>query len=131
MLSDARIEPTIPVTDLEKARSFYEKRLGLTPSEETETHLAFDLGEGTRLTVFERATATSGDHTAASFVVDERSKLEEIVADLEEAGVAFETFPEMGAEIDGVIHTFEGYGSAWMRDPAGNLIAISHSPRED
>lgn len=129
MLQDTRIEPTIPVTDLEKARSFYTKRLGLSPSDESETHLGFDLGDGTHLTVFERATPTSGEHTAAGFVVDERSDLEELVGELEEAGVEFETFPEMEGEIDGVIHSFEGYSSAWFRDPDRNLIAISQEPR--
>lgn len=127
MLRDARIEPTIPVTDIERARGFYTKQLGLPLEHESETHLTYACGEGTVLTVFERESPTSGDHTAASFVVDD---IESVVADLQEAGVEFATFPEMDGEIEGVIHRFEGYESAWMRDPDGNLIAVSVEPED-
>lgn len=128
MLGNAPVHPTIPVTDLERARGFYTKQLGLPIEQETEGHLIYTCGGGTHLTVFQRATPTSGEHTACSFEVDD---IESVVEELEKAGATFETFPEMpDVEIDGVVHWFEGFGSVWMRDPDGNLIAVSQRPEE-
>lgn len=125
MLKDAPVQPTIPVTDLERAKSFYSKRLGLEADQEVEDHVIYRCGGNTRLTVFQRATPTSGEHTAASFEVED---LDAVVQELEAAGITFETFPEMpGVEIDGAIHTYAGADirGSWVKDPDGNLIAIS------
>lgn len=128
MLGNAPVHPTIPVTDLERARGFYGKQLGLDVEDESQGHLMFRCGGGTRLTVFERATPSSGEHTMCSFEVDD---VDAVVETLEAAGVEFETFPEMpDVEIDGVVHRFAGFAGAWTRDPDGNLIAIAQALEE-
>lgn len=44
MLREARVHPTLPARDLQRARSFYADKLGLTPSQETPGGLFYEAG---------------------------------------------------------------------------------------
>jgi catechol 2,3-dioxygenase-like lactoylglutathione lyase family enzyme len=123
-LRNSRVEAAIAVSDLTKAKHFYEDQLGLTPSEEDETGMRYPCGEGTGIFVYLSAeNAGQSQATMAGWSVDD---LDQTMAELASRGVTFEQYSQPGLETDerGV---FDGgdFKAAWIRDPDGNTLAIT------
>lgn len=110
MLGDARVAPTLAVTDLKRARAFYEERLGLAIEVESEETIRFKCGHGTGLAIFERPMEPI-DRTVAAFEVED---IEREVAELAERGV----------EVEDVINLPSGVKRAFFKDPDGNVIGM-------
>ncbi|MCI0711875.1 MAG: VOC family protein [Chloroflexi bacterium] len=126
MLSKASVSAVIPVTDLDRAREFYEDLLDLTVyREELEQGTVVYDCNGTMLIVYQRATASSGEHTVAGFQVDEG--FDEVIDRMLDYGITFDTFEIPGVPLDwderGVLWDGER-GTAWFKDPDGNVLAI-------
>jgi catechol 2,3-dioxygenase-like lactoylglutathione lyase family enzyme len=118
-----RVSAVICSTDLDKAREFYETKVGLKLSPETiKNHLLFECGDGTTLLVYGRPAPNMADHTQVRFwSTDVAADVKELVA----RGVVFDDL-DMGAmkTIDHVL-TSPGIGkSAWFKDPDGNTLAL-------
>jgi catechol 2,3-dioxygenase-like lactoylglutathione lyase family enzyme len=125
MLSKGKAHPTLPVTDIERARKFYGETLELKLREEiTDGHLLYDAGEGTFLVVYERPTPTTSDATAASFIVDD---VETTVKGLRDRGVVFEEYDIPGVTWDNSIATMGNMKGAWFKDPDGNILAVAEA----
>lgn len=127
MLSNARISAVIPVTDLDRAREFYEDVLGLPVfREELEQGVVMYRSAGTYLTIYERQTPSSGEHTIAGFELG--GDFDAAVDALLAHGITFDTF-----EIPGVDMPWDDRGvlldgnraGAWFKDPDGNVLSIS------
>ena len=69
MLGDKRTYTTIPVSDLERARQFYEATLGLKADMVTEGGVMYSSG-GTQFFVYPSAFKASG-HSQMSWLVDD------------------------------------------------------------
>ncbi len=123
MFASNRVSAVLVSTDLERAREFYEKKVGLSLSPKTiKNHLLFECGDGTTLLIYGRPNANSADHTQVRFWSADTAR---DVAELVERGIVFEEY-DMGAfrTVDHMV-TVEGIGrSAWFKDPDGNTIAI-------
>ena len=121
MLKEATVMAVIPVHDLGKARTFYEKMLGLTPSDEGRSggEAIYSLG-GTKLMVYE-TRAELGGATKATLVVPD---LDKEMADLRNHGIRFEELdlPNLKT-INGVIEDAHGK-AAWFKDLEENWIAL-------
>lgn len=118
-----RISAVVCSTDLDKAREFYETKVGLKLSPETiMNHLLFECGDGTTLLVYGRPAPNMADHTQVRFwSTDVAADVQELVA----RGVVFDDL-DMGAmkTIDHVL-TSPGIGkSSWFKDPDGNTLAL-------
>ena len=124
MLADFTPIPTLAVADLEKARSFYEGVLHLTPRDDVPEGVVYSAGSGSFL-VYPSQFAGTNKATAMSFQVP-ASAFDAEVAALRSQGVAFLTFdlPE-GTWEDGVASFGEGK-AAWFEDPDGNILNIEH-----
>lgn len=121
MLSQARTHAAIPVTDLERARRFYEGVLELPPLDATPGGVFYRTADDTRFLVFPSSGRASGTHTQLGFQVDD---IGAEVADLKRRGVAFETYEMPGFDPATSIATYPGGKSAWFRDPDGNLLGV-------
>ena len=110
MLSDAPVAATLAVTDMARARSFYEGKLGLTVEAEVEGTIRYRCGGGTGLALFERPMEPV-DRTVAAFEV---ADIEKEVQELRDAGV----------EVEGVITLPSGVQRAFFKDPDGNVIGM-------
>lgn len=110
MLSEARVAPTLAVSDIERARHFYEQKLGLTVEAEVEGTIRYRCGAGTGLALFERPMEAI-DRTVAAFEVED---IEREVAELRGQGV----------EVEGIITLPSGIKRAFFKDPDGNVIGM-------
>jgi catechol 2,3-dioxygenase-like lactoylglutathione lyase family enzyme len=111
VLEDARVVPTLPVSSMERARRFYEDKVGLTRIEaDAEGTIRYGCGGGTGLALFERPTEPL-DRTVAAWEVDD---IEKEVAELRHRGVS----------VDGVITLPSGVKRAFFSDPDGNVLGI-------
>ena len=123
MLSKGKAHPTLPVTDIKRAKKFYSETLELKLREELAPgHLLYDAGEGTFLIVYERPTPTTSDATAASFIVD---NVETTVKGLKDKGVKFEEYDFPGLKTVNSIATMGNVKGAWFKDPDDNILAVS------
>ena len=123
-LSDSKVTATIAVSDLARARQFYEGKLGLSPVSEEEGAqvVTYGCGGGSELFVYVSEHAGKATATVATWEV---SGLEQLVDDLTAKGVVFEQYDEpMKTDEKGILRS-EGMGAvAWFRDPDGNTIAV-------
>ena len=113
------------VDDLNKAKEFYTKILGLELDNDT-MGLRFRLPGGGQVFVYNK-----DDHQPAAFTI-----LNFVVADIDEAvdelvgqGVSFERYDNMPAPQDGKgvlrgLAANQGPDIAWFKDPAGNILSL-------
>ena len=121
MLERYRVHPTIPATDLDRARRFYADRLGLTPQRELPGGLEYECAGGSRFVLTRASGAASGQHTQMGFAVDD---LDSVVAALKECGVVFEEYDTPGLKtVNGVADT-GAIRAAWMRGSEGNILGL-------
>jgi catechol-2,3-dioxygenase len=121
MLADATIMAVIPVSDLGRARTFYEKMLGLVPQEvhETEREAVYLLND-TGLLVYQ-TEAARGEATKVAFMVGDLAKE---MNDLRNHGVVFEDLDLPGLKTeDGVADGPQGK-AAWFKDLDGNYLGL-------
>lgn len=124
MLSDAMVVPTIPVTDLDRARAFYVDVLGLTPIDESPFSVRLRSGGGTQLSIFKRGPVER-DHTVAHFEVPD---IEAAVAGLRSRGAVFEEYTEGPLVTTNGIAQLGPARGAWLRDPDGNVLGLREGP---
>jgi catechol 2,3-dioxygenase-like lactoylglutathione lyase family enzyme len=98
------------VNDLERARRFYEEKLGFEVEAQVAETVRYRCGGGTGLAIFERPM-TPIDRTVAAFEV---ADIDAEVADLRRRGV----------EVEGVITLDSGVRRAFFTDPDGNIIGM-------
>lgn len=121
MLSDKSTYTTIPVSDLERARRFYEGTLGFKAGMVTDGGVMYRSG-GSRFFVYPSAFKASG-HTQMSWVVDD---IKAEVAALKAKGIEFENLEVPGVEtVDGVAQVGQNVWTAYFRDPDGNLLLLT------
>ncbi len=126
MLSNAPISPTLPATDIERAKKFYSEKLGLKESAAQEPGgVTFDCGKGTQLYIYQRGPVKV-EHTLASFMVDD---LEAEMAELRGRGVVFEEYDFPGLKTVNGIADMGGFKAAWFKDSEGNILALGQMPR--
>ena len=122
MLNDSKVTANIPAGDLERARRFYEEKLGLTPADENPGGLIYMTTGGTMFFLYQTEFAGQAGHTIAQFhVADVAAE----VADLKAKGVTFETYDMPGTTWDGDIATLGDMGhAAWFTDSESNVLCI-------
>ncbi|MCL5734387.1 MAG: VOC family protein [Actinobacteria bacterium] len=124
MLDDARILAIVPVSDLHKARVFYEKMMGLQVKEahEAEEDVTYSVND-TDLLVY-KTDAPKGGATKVGFVVGDLAKEMDI---LKNHGVVFEEFDLTGLKtVNGVAEDARGK-AAWFKDLDGNYLSLFES----
>ena len=123
MLTNAPVHSTLPVVDLDRAKRFYEEKLGLKVIRtDPSPGAVLQAGQGTQLYIYQRA-ATKADHTAASFTVKD---VEATVKELKTKGVVFEDIDTPSFKtVDGIATMGELKG-AWFKDTEGNILGVSN-----
>ena len=121
MLKAAPIRAYIPVSDLSRARNFYERTLGLAPKEEYAGGVIYECGGAE---VFMYPTKNAGTSKASQAFWQVRD-VEVEVAELKARGVVFEEYDMPGIRMKNSIATGGGAKTAWFKDTEGNILAVS------
>jgi len=124
-LSDYRIIPAIAVSEMDRAREFYEGKLGLTSmGERPDGGIRYACGEGSSVHVYPSpANAGKSTATMAGFsVADVEAAVDELIA----AGVVFEQYDVGPIKTDEKgIAQLGDVKAAWLKDPDGNIISVN------
>jgi catechol 2,3-dioxygenase-like lactoylglutathione lyase family enzyme len=121
MLDSSMAVPTIAVSDLGRARKFYEETLGLKFMDETPGGIRFQAGNGTWVFVYPSQYAGTNQATCMAFEVDD---IQATVKDLRDRGVTFEEYDFPGLKtVDGIADLGQEKG-AWFKDLDGNILSI-------
>ena len=127
-LKDYRCGASAAVSDVQRARRFYEGVLGLVPGTDTGDNVGYPCAGDTQINVYLSPNAGSAAFTIAGFAVDD---IETVVAQLTEQGVTFEQYDEPPIVTDphGIAH-FEGDAKvAYFKDPDGNILSVAQAPK--
>ena len=126
MLDDAPIYASIPAKDIERARHWYEDKLGLTPDLDIGPNgLIYKTG-GVRFVIYPTPYAGTGKHTIAGWTVPD---IDAAVRELRERGVVFEEYDgSNGPKTDGGIARADGGAAAWFKDSEDNILNLNELP---
>jgi catechol 2,3-dioxygenase-like lactoylglutathione lyase family enzyme len=122
MLGDYNPVPVLAVTDLARARAFYESTLGLVADEDVPEGVMYAAGTG-RVLVYPSAYAGTNKATAVGFTLP-ADRFDAEIADLRARGVSFDTFDAEGLTWTDGVAEMDGGRSVWFHDPDGNIIAV-------
>ncbi|HSX28844.1 MAG TPA: VOC family protein [Candidatus Saccharimonadales bacterium] len=116
------------VKDLDEAKTFYTKTLGLELADE-KMGLQFALPGGGRVFIYAKEDHQPATFTILNLVVDD---IDSTVDELTTRGVQFEHYDEANLKTDekGIARgkaAQMGPDIAWFKDPAGNILSVLES----
>ena len=124
MLQKSPMYAYIPARDINRARKFYEEKLGLKPKREIEGGVVYEFGEHTAAFLYPTPNAGTSKASQAYWQVED---VEKEVAELKKRGVQFENYDQPGMKTENGILTAGGAKAAWFKDTEGNIMAVIQS----
>ena len=122
LLSGAQVTTILPVKDMERARRFYEGKLGLqAEGPKPDGKFVYRLAGGAILALFPKPEGTKADHTAISFQV---ADIAASIAQLKKAGVRFEDYDFPGLKTVDHVCVLGSEKAAWFKDTEGNYLCL-------
>ncbi len=122
MLGGKDAAATLAVSDLQRARDFFENTLGLTTLQEAPGAIVYKSGNAAVL-VYPSEYAGTNRATAATWAVGE--DFDAIVQDLKSKGVTFEHYDDLPETTrEGDVHQTGGFKGVWFKDPDGNILNL-------
>jgi catechol 2,3-dioxygenase-like lactoylglutathione lyase family enzyme len=126
MLKDRNSSAIVAVSDIARAKAFYQDTLGLTLEDKGTGDMAgmlgFRTGE-TYLTVYKSDYAGTNRANAVTWAMD--GDLAETAAALRAKGVTFENYGDMdGMTYDDGVYSAGDTRLAWFKDPDGNILHL-------
>jgi catechol 2,3-dioxygenase-like lactoylglutathione lyase family enzyme len=111
---------TIAVSDLQRARDFYENTLGLAAVQEDPGGILYKSGNSVVL-VYPSEYAGTNQATAASWALGD--DFDAIVDALRSRGVSFEHYDDLpDTTREGDVHIAGDLKAVWLKDPDGNIL---------
>jgi catechol 2,3-dioxygenase-like lactoylglutathione lyase family enzyme len=121
MLSSLHVHPTIPASDLNRARRFYAEKLGFNPTREMPGGLIYECGGGSWFVLYPSQGAGTAQHTVAGW---ETGDIVADVAALKARGVVFEEYDLPNFKTVNSIATTGPARAAWFKDSEGNILGL-------
>jgi catechol 2,3-dioxygenase-like lactoylglutathione lyase family enzyme len=126
MLDDAPIFASIPAKDIERARRWYEEKLGLTPIQDLGPNGLVYRTRKTNFVVYPTPYAGTGKHTLAGWVVPD---IDATMKDLRARGVTFEEYDGTnGPKTENGVARADGGAAAWFKDSEDNVLNLNELP---
>lgn len=123
MFEPTKAFSSFSVTDLNRAKEFYGKTLGLDIEEKPEG-LSLDL-PGTNVFIYPKPNHQPASFTVLNFAVD---NVQDTVDELKNKGIKFEKYDSKDIKTDdkGIAKGGPGRGPtiAWFKDPDGNFLSV-------
>ncbi len=124
MLQRSPMYAYIPATDVDRARKFYEGKLGLRPKQQVAGGVVYEFSQGTACFLYPTPNAGTSKASQAFWQVDD---IEREVGELKGRGVKFEQYDTPGMKGEDGIYTGGGAKAAWFKDTEGNILALIQS----
>jgi catechol 2,3-dioxygenase-like lactoylglutathione lyase family enzyme len=124
MLQNFPMYAYIPAKDVDRARQFYERKLGFRPKEEIAGGVVYEFGHNTACFLYPTPNAGTSQASQAFWQVED---VEREVAELKARGVQFEDYDLPGEKSPSGVLTAGGAKAAWFKDTEGNILAIIES----
>ena len=121
MLASAKIVGFVLTKDYEKARAFFEGKLGFQFVSLDQYALVMNAG-GTMIRISKVPNFTPFQSTVLGWEVQD---IEAMVTWLTKRGVTFEKYPFVQDRELGIWTTPDGGKVAWFKDPDGNVLSVS------
>jgi catechol 2,3-dioxygenase-like lactoylglutathione lyase family enzyme len=121
MLSSSKIVGFVPTKDSQKARAFYEGKLGFQFVSDDQFALVMRAGE-TMIRIAKAQDFTPAPYTVLGWEVRD---IEAIVRWLTQRGVVFEKYPFVQDREFGIWTTPNSDKVAWFKDADGNVLSVS------
>ena len=122
MLTQSSVTTIVPVTDLGRARRFYEQQLGLlAEGEHPDGSFALRTGAGSVLALSPREDPQPSPHTRLSFEVPD---LAAEIRELEGRGVRFADYDLPDFKTENHVFRMGDESCAWFTDPDGNILCL-------
>jgi catechol 2,3-dioxygenase-like lactoylglutathione lyase family enzyme len=127
-LNDAPLIASLPAHDIERAKRWYQEKLGLSPTMDLGAAGQLYKTGGTPWIIYQTPSAGTGKHTLGGWIVPD---VEASMRELRASGVTFEDYA-MGDEgpttENGIARDPEGGAVAWFTDSEGNILALTQLP---
>src|SRR6185436_13863356 len=123
MFRNTKAFSSFSVDDMQKAKEFYGKTLGLDVADSPEG-LILKLAGGTKVFIYKSTDYQAPDHTVLNFPVDD---VDRAIDELAERGVRMEHYdlPDIKTDARGVFRGKTGPKAiAWFKDPAGHILSV-------
>ncbi|MEO8447078.1 MAG: VOC family protein [bacterium] len=124
MLKTNEAFSSFAVNDIQKAKEFYSKTLGVKVTEEKDMEglLNLHIKDGVSVMVYHKPDHTPATFTLLNFPSD---NVEEDVDKLTKQGVKFEQYDNEDIKTDEKgISRSDGMMIAWFKDPSGNIMSV-------
>ncbi len=125
MLDSGKMVGFVPTKDYDKARAFYEGKLGFQFLSLDQFALVMSVG-GHKIRIVKMPNFTPLQGTILGWEVAE---IEAVAAWLMERGVTLEKYPFVQDHERGIWSTPNGDKVGWFKDPDGNVLSISQHQR--
>jgi predicted enzyme related to lactoylglutathione lyase len=125
MLQKSPMYAYIPAKDMQRARQFYEQKLGFKPKQEIAGGVVYEFGDRTSCFMYPTPNAGTSRASQAFWQVD---NVEREVADLKAKGVKFEEYDMPGMKTHDSVADAGGAKAAWFKDSEGNIMAVIQAP---
>jgi catechol 2,3-dioxygenase-like lactoylglutathione lyase family enzyme len=123
MFKNTKAFSSFAVNDLQRAREFYQKILGLEVSENSMGILTLHIEGGTNILIYPKPNHVPATFTVLNFPVD---NVDKAVDDLTQLGVSFEKYnnEQIKTNEKGIVRGGGGPAIAWFKDPDGNILSV-------
>jgi len=123
MFKNTKAVSGLSVNDLQKAKDFYGKTLGLDITEGSMGIITLHLSGGGEVFVYPKPNHEPATFTVLNFIVD---GIEKTVDELIAKGITFEQYEGQLKTNEKGIMRGDGHGPdiAWFKDPAGNILSV-------
>jgi catechol 2,3-dioxygenase-like lactoylglutathione lyase family enzyme len=125
-LGDYKVSSAVPVSDMGKAKDFYEGKMGLSNGEELgDGGITYPCADGTEIHPYPSPdNAGKSGATLAFFRVGD--DVDKVIDELSSNGVTFEQYDMDPIKTNeaGIAELPDGNRVAWFKDPDGNVLAV-------
>jgi catechol 2,3-dioxygenase-like lactoylglutathione lyase family enzyme len=127
-LSDKPVAAVVAVSDMERAKGFYEGKLGLSDGiDQDDGGRTYTCAGGTQFHIY--PSPDNAGKSGATLAWWDVSDVGSTVDELSSNGVSFERYGEPFNTDDRGIAKFGELEAAWFKDPDGNVLAVGNNPR--
>ncbi len=122
MLKHSKAFSGFSVNDLQRAKEFYSKTLGLTVTDNPMGLIELQIEGSNNIIVYPKPDHTPATFTILNFPVD---NIDKAVDELISLGVEFEQYGgNIQTDEKGICRSEQGPNIAWFKDPAGNILSV-------